>query len=59
MKLEAGKPKKLYTLFGEAGDIDVTIGVPASINYNTNAFSVPVIELKASSTNGLKTKGGE
>ncbi|MFX7083705.1 hypothetical protein ABTI07_03640 [Acinetobacter baumannii] len=58
VKLEAGKPKKLYTLFGEAGDIDVTIGVPASINYNTNAFSVPVIELKASSTNGLKTKGG-
>ncbi|EHU1236679.1 hypothetical protein AZH09_RS14985 [Acinetobacter baumannii] len=57
VKLEAGKPKKLYTLFGEAGDIDVTIGVPASISYNTTTFNVPVIELKASSTNGLKTKG--
>ncbi|MES5737186.1 hypothetical protein U2E24_18270, partial [Acinetobacter baumannii] len=49
--------KKLYTLFGEAGDIDVTIGVPASINYNTTSFSIPVIELKGSSQNGLKTIG--
>lgn len=57
VKLEAGKPKKLYTLFGEAGDIDVTVGVPASINYNTTSFSVPVIELKAASLNGLKTVG--
>ncbi|MDC4784616.1 hypothetical protein NQ802_05245 [Acinetobacter baumannii] len=57
VKLEAGKPKKLYTLFGEAGDIDVTIGIPASINYNTSLFNVPVIELKASSQNGLKTIG--
>ncbi|OTU72047.1 hypothetical protein CAT32_02150 [Acinetobacter baumannii] len=57
VKLEAGKPKKLYSLFNESGDIDVTIGTPASINYNTTSFSIPVIELKASSSNGLKTIG--
>ncbi len=57
VKLEAGKPKKLYTLFGEAGDIDITVGTPASINYNTTSFSIPVIELKAASSNGLKTIG--
>ncbi|HIC8879226.1 TPA: hypothetical protein ACW7YJ_000959 [Acinetobacter baumannii] len=57
VKLEGGKPKKLYSLFGESGDIDITIGTPASINYNTTSFAVPVIELKASSTNALKTVG--
>ncbi|EHU2213857.1 hypothetical protein A1E08_RS19585 [Acinetobacter baumannii] len=57
VKLEAGKPKKLYSLFNESGDIDVTVATPASINYNTTSFSVPVIELKASSSNGLKTLG--
>ncbi|MEW7832054.1 hypothetical protein AB2R53_00590 [Acinetobacter baumannii] len=57
VKLEAGKPKKLYSLFSEAGDIDVTIGAPTSINYNTTTFPVPVIELKAASSNGLKTLG--
>lgn len=57
VKLSGGKPKKLYTLFGEAGDIDVTIGTPNNINYDTTSFAFPTIELKAASTNVLKTKG--
>ena len=57
VKLSGAKPKKLYTLFGEAGDIDVTVGTPNSINYDTTSFSFPTIELKGSSINGLKTKG--
>lgn len=57
VKLAGGKPKKLYTLFGEAGDIDVTVGAPNNINYDTASFAFPTIELKASSTNGLMTKG--
>lgn len=57
IKLTGAKPKKLYSLFGEAGDIDVTVGTPASINYDTTSYDSPVIELKASSTNALKTVG--
>ncbi|WP_075167486.1 hypothetical protein [Acinetobacter indicus] len=57
VKLSGGKPKKLYTLFGEAGDIDVTVGTPNNINYDTTSFAFPTIELKAASTNVLKTKG--
>lgn len=57
LKLSGGKPKKLYTLFGEAGDIEVTVGTPNSINYDTTSFAFPVIELKGASANGLKTKG--
>ena len=51
----AGKPKKLYSLFNSAGDIDVTIGTPNSIFYDTTSFAFPVIELRASRLNELKT----
>lgn len=52
---EAGKPKKLYSLFNSAGDIDVTIVHVNNIFYDTTSFSFPVIELRASSLNELKT----
>lgn len=51
----AGKPKKLYSLFSSAGDIDVTIGSANAIFYNTTSFAFPVIELRSSFINSLKT----
>lgn len=53
IKLNGDKPSKLYSLFGASGDVNITIGVPNSIFYNTTTHGFPVIELKAASTNGL------
>lgn len=58
VKIESGIPKKLYTLFGTAGDINVTASVPSAIVYNTTDFNTPVVELKANAANGLQTISG-
>lgn len=57
VKLEAGKPKKLYNLFNETGDIIVTIGSPSALFYDTTTFTVPVLDFRASSLNSLITAG--
>ena len=56
VKTSNGNPVKLYSLFGSAGDIDVTTVSDAAINYDTTSFTKPVIELKSSSLNKLLSK---
>lgn len=56
VKTSGGNPVKLYSLFGSAGDIDVTTVSDAAINYDTTSFTKPVIELKSSNLNKLLSK---
>ncbi|MFW6525105.1 hypothetical protein [Acinetobacter baumannii] len=55
VKVAAGNPLKLYSLFSSVGDIVVTIGSDAAINYDKTTYNVPTVELKSSSANALIT----
>lgn len=57
VKLLGDKPAKLYSLFAASGDINIVVGSATAIAYNTDRYSVPVIELKASSNNALTSEG--
>lgn len=56
VKLFDGKPSKFYSLFGESGDIVATIGSSSAIDYNGTRYEFPVLELRASRNNILKTQ---
>lgn len=57
VKIVNGKPSRFYSLFGGEGDIGVTISSSAAIFYNTDRYDVPVLELKGSSGNAIKSSG--
>lgn len=59
IRLLSGAPNKLYSLFNEAGDLDVSIGGAGLLNYNTTRYSHPVLEFKGyfNSSNALISKG--
>lgn len=55
VKVVAGNPIKLYSLFGSTGDIDVTVGADASIDFDTHTYAFATIALRAASANRLLT----
>lgn len=59
IRLLSGAPNKLYSLFGDAGDLDAIIGGAGLLNYNDTRYTHPVIEFKGhfGSSNALVSKG--
>lgn len=59
IRLLKGAPNKLYSLFGDAGDLDAVIGGAGLLNYNDTRYAHPVIEFKGyfNASNALVSNG--
>lgn len=59
IRLLSGAPNKLYSLFGDDGDLDAIIGGAGLLNYNDTRYAQPVIEFKGyfNASNVLVSKG--